>query len=70
MADRIGSPAAMFVETAMTHPPLVSILLPVLNAERFLAQALDSIQAQTYPHRYQIQYRSHHQQPTKSQTQS
>ena len=50
MADLIGSPAAMFVETAMTHPPLVSILLPVLNAERFLAQALDSIQAQTYPH--------------------
>jgi len=30
--------------------PLVSIILPVLNAERFLAQALASVAAQTYQH--------------------
>ena len=30
--------------------PLVSIILPVRNAERFLTQALASVQAQTYQH--------------------
>jgi glycosyltransferase involved in cell wall biosynthesis len=32
-------------------PPLVSAIVPTLNAERFLADALESIAAQTYPHR-------------------
>ncbi|MBM4209766.1 MAG: glycosyltransferase family 2 protein, partial [Gammaproteobacteria bacterium] len=30
------------------HPPLVSVLLPVFNAERFVKEALGSITAQTY----------------------
>ncbi len=32
----------------MGHTPLVSVLLPVYNAEKFLAQALDSVLAQTF----------------------
>jgi len=30
-------------------PPMVSVVLPVYNGERFLAQALDSLLQQTYP---------------------
>ena len=32
----------------MTSNPLVSIVLPVYNGERYLAQAIDSCLAQTY----------------------
>jgi glycosyltransferase involved in cell wall biosynthesis len=32
----------------MSQEPLVSVLMPVYNAERFLAQAVESILAQTY----------------------
>ena len=32
-----------------THPPLVSVVIPAFNACRTLAQALDSVRAQTYP---------------------
>jgi glycosyltransferase involved in cell wall biosynthesis len=31
-------------------PPLVSVVMPVYNAERFLAEAIESVLAQTYPH--------------------
>lgn len=34
----------------MKHQPLVSIILPVYNAEPFLSQCLDSLINQTYPH--------------------
>ncbi len=34
----------------MPHPPLVSIIIPVWNSARFLAETLRSVQAQTYPH--------------------
>jgi glycosyltransferase involved in cell wall biosynthesis len=37
----------MFETTAV--PGLVSVIVPVLNAERFLAEALDSVRTQTYP---------------------
>ena len=48
MADLIGSPASAWQRAQLSRQPLVSIVLPVLNAQRFLAQALGSIQAQTY----------------------
>lgn len=35
------------METTSTHP-LVSVIIPVLNAERFLGDALQSVQQQTY----------------------
>ena len=31
-------------------PPLVSVVVPVFNAERFLAEAIESVIAQTWPH--------------------
>lgn len=34
----------------MTETPLVSIIIPFLNAERFLAEAVESVRAQTYDH--------------------
>ena len=30
--------------------PLVSVVIPVWNAERFLAEAIESVLAQTWPH--------------------
>ena len=36
-------------DTRYTHPPLVSVVIPAFNACRTLAQALDSVRAQTYP---------------------
>lgn len=35
------------VESKKEKPPLVSVIVPIYNAERFLDQALDSIEAQT-----------------------
>jgi glycosyltransferase involved in cell wall biosynthesis len=34
----------------MTKSPLVSVLMPAFNAERHIAQAIESILEQTYPH--------------------
>ncbi len=34
----------------MSEQPLVSVVVAVKDGERFLAQALDSVQAQTHPH--------------------
>ena len=34
----------------MTDTPLVSVVMPVLNGERFLAESIESVRAQTYPH--------------------
>ena len=31
-----------------SHPPLISVCMPVYNAERYLAEAVESILAQTY----------------------
>lgn len=31
-------------------PPLVSVVVPVFNAERFLSEAIESVIAQTWPH--------------------
>ncbi len=45
-----GSPGAAPSADSPVGQPLVSIILPVLNAERFLAQALASVHAQSYPH--------------------
>ncbi len=51
MANPIGDPAVGLGRAQSSYYwPLVSIVLPVLNAERFLTQALASIEAQTYPH--------------------
>jgi len=35
-------------EKSQAHQPLVSVLLPVFNAEKFITEALESITAQTY----------------------
>jgi hypothetical protein len=42
----LARPAAF---TPAPPPPLVSVVVPVLDGERFLAEALDSILGQTYP---------------------
>ena len=33
----------------MSEPPAISVVVPIFNGERFLAEALDSILAQSYP---------------------
>ncbi|MCX7650096.1 MAG: glycosyltransferase [Flavobacteriales bacterium] len=38
------------LHSSSTPKPLVSILMPAYNCEKFVAKALDSIVAQTYPH--------------------
>jgi glycosyltransferase involved in cell wall biosynthesis len=45
---RIRPASQTMNEAATTHPPLVSLGLPVYNGANFLAEALDSILAQTY----------------------
>ena len=34
----------------MSETPLVSVIMPFLNLERFLAESIESVRAQTYPH--------------------
>lgn len=42
--------AAVEMTTAIAPPPLVSVIIPAYNAERFLTRAMRSALAQTYPH--------------------
>jgi glycosyltransferase involved in cell wall biosynthesis len=35
---------------ATRHPPVVSVLMPFLNVAPYLADAIESVRAQTYPH--------------------
>jgi glycosyltransferase involved in cell wall biosynthesis len=44
--DRAGSS----LERLSTRESLVSVVMPVFNAERFLAEAIESVRAQSYPH--------------------
>ena len=32
-----------------THRPLISVIIPAYNRERYLAEAIESVFAQTYP---------------------
>ena len=34
----------------MSHSPVVSVVMPFLNGERFLAESVESVRAQTYQH--------------------
>jgi glycosyltransferase involved in cell wall biosynthesis len=38
-----------FIEAHMERQPLVSVIVPFLNAEKFLREAVESVLAQTYP---------------------
>ena len=53
MENPTGEAAVAPGSIGLESQPLVSVILPVLNAERFLPQALASIHAQTYPN-YEI----------------
>src|SRR5215204_3697695 len=37
-------------QATMTHQPVVSVIIPIWNAVRFLPDAIESVFAQTYPH--------------------
>jgi glycosyltransferase involved in cell wall biosynthesis len=46
----IGPKERLSIGEPMANSPLVSIMLPVYNAEAFLASAIDSVLSQAYPH--------------------
>jgi cellulose synthase/poly-beta-1,6-N-acetylglucosamine synthase-like glycosyltransferase len=42
----------VFTKTKMSGSPLVSIILPFLNAEKFIQETIESVLAQTYNSRF------------------
>lgn len=44
-------PIAVTTLTDTTTPPLISIIIPCFNGERFLAESIDSALGQDYPHK-------------------
>jgi glycosyltransferase involved in cell wall biosynthesis len=48
--DYCGAIIALFTPMNALHTPLVSVIMPVYNGERYVAQAIESILTQTYTH--------------------
>src|SRR3954454_7619470 len=54
---RLASPTSLVTEgcsvpmtAGVSDKPLISVVMPVYNAERYVADAINSILTQTYPH--------------------